>query len=135
MHSATSTHSVAPHSPNANPPDPCLIVALAMLAHTSREREELRRHRERQAWEREVRAIANARCGPAGKLVLLDQWAEASYRRERAIDDPQPIWIEDRARRVGLSPDTYGRILKGQLARAGAIERTQVAVAKVASPS
>ncbi len=62
---------------------------------------------------------------PAGKLVMLDSWAEAQYRRERGIEGFHPIWIDGRKDRVGRSRDSYGDAVGKQLAEGGAILREE----------
>ncbi|MDP9350295.1 MAG: hypothetical protein M3P51_01950 [Chloroflexota bacterium] len=121
----TSTHSVTANGASGNTPHPWIIITLAATAHSHREREELQRFREREAWERKVRAIPNSVMSPAGKLVMLDSWAEAQYRRERGIEGLHPIWIEGRKDRVGMSRDSYGDAMSKQLAEAGAVIRAE----------
>jgi len=121
----TSTHSVAPTTPDGNSPHPWLILAVAAAASAQHQQEELRAHRERQAWERRVRAIPGHVMSSTGKLVMLDSWAEARYRHERGIEGPQPIWIEGRVPHTGVSAETYGAAVKKQMAAAGAVVREE----------
>ena len=94
-------------------------------ASAQRQQDELRILRERQAWERKVRAIPGHVMSSTGKLVMLDSWAEAQYRRERGIKGPQPIWIEGRVPHAGVTADTYGAAVKKQMATTGAVLREE----------
>ncbi len=121
----TSTHSVASATPDGNTPHSWLILAVAAAASAQRQHQELRAHRERQAWERRVRAIPGHVMSSTGKLVMLDSWAEARYRRERGIEGPHPIWIEGRVPHTGVSAETYGAAVKKQMAATGAVVREE----------
>ncbi len=77
---------------------------------------------DRQKWERAVVAIPNDHLSPAAKLTALTLWPEFAWRNTQGITEPAPLSVEDRARFVGMSPDTTGKKLK-ELAQIGAIDR------------
>lgn len=75
-------------------------------------------------WVMDLAALPTERLSPAAKVTALSLWPEMQSREERGIDEPRPLWIEDRAKAAGLSPGTYGKRLK-ELANVKAIVREE----------
>lgn len=76
------------------------------------------------AWALRVAKLETEKLSPAAKVTAFTLWPELQSRKERGVAEPAPIWIEDCAKRAGLSPGTYGKKLK-ELAEVGGIIRQE----------
>ena len=76
------------------------------------------------AWATSLARFETETVSPAAKVSAFALWPELESRKEHGVAEPAPIWVEDLAKRVGLSPGTCGKKLK-ELAGVGAIVREE----------
>ncbi|HLJ68479.1 MAG TPA: hypothetical protein VKX16_14085, partial [Chloroflexota bacterium] len=84
----------------------------------------LKQRTEREGWRRRLHQQPTKLLNPTEKLVAEDLFAVFRGRERHGHSGDKSLWIEERARRLGISPETYGKALK-TLAEIGVIERTE----------
>jgi len=73
-------------------------------------------------WAMKVASIETKKLSPAAKVVAFTLWPEMQSRKERGVDEPQRVYIEEASKRAGVSTGTYGAKLK-ELHTVGALAR------------
>jgi hypothetical protein len=76
-------------------------------------------------WRLAVLALPTATLSPAAKVVAQILKIELDFRKSHDISGLQPIWIEDLAKKVGLSAGVFGTKVQ-ELEEVGAIRRVLV---------
>jgi len=75
-------------------------------------------------WRRKLLAQPTKHLSPSNKLVMQDLYANFRGRLKHKTPSDTPLWIEGRAKNIGLSTSTYGKALQ-DLNDGGAIQRTE----------